>query len=81
LPRYLKFKHFFVAGLRQVVVTHILVAAAKGMALAIRKYLINTRSCSDLCGNHFAGSLTDLFLVGGVLQLAIPSVTGTSFCA
>jgi len=60
-------------------VTHILVAAAKGMALAIRKDLINARSRSDLCSNHLSGLLTNLLLVRRVLQLAIPSIAGTSF--
>jgi len=49
------------------------------MALAIRKDLINARSRSDLCSNHLAGLLTNLLLVCRVLQLAIPSIAGTSF--
>jgi hypothetical protein len=80
LPRDLKLIPFFVIGVYQVVVAHILVAAAKGMALVIRKDFVYARSRSNLRRNHLPGLITDLFLVRWVLQLAIPSVAATSLC-
>lgn len=57
---------------------HVLVAAAKRMALVVRINFVYARSCSDLCSNHLTGFITDLLLVGRILELAIPSVTTTS---
>ena len=62
-----------VFGRRQVVLAHVLVAAAKGVALVVTEHLVYARGCSLLKRYHLS-VLAQLLLVSRVLQFLVPLV-------
>lgn len=66
---------FLVIRVHQIIETEVLIAATVRVALAESEHFIDAVCRSHLSSDHAAGLGTDYLLVGGIEQLAIPSVT------